>query len=184
MPFGVVPWIRGFLPRKARKGTEIWEARSFTLAFLLLVDRPIADFPAGSKWLFVTFGDGFVDIWFYVGFHPTLYYWSPSETGTCCRSRFRAVRCCSVDKSFFTTESTEGHGKLGGTLVHTRVSALIELEDVEAAVGGGEHLDGDGDGVDLVVVAAAGKAGYLVDELIDPRAADEEELAFFSQIQP
>ncbi len=63
-------------------------------------------------------------------------------------------------------------------------SDIPVLEDVEAAVGGGEHLDGDGDGVDLVVVAAFGKAGDLVDKFIDPRAADEEQLPFFGQIHP
>jgi len=57
------------------------------------------------------------------------------------------------------------------------------MQFVDPRPGGrAEHLDGDRDGVDLVVVAAGWKAADLVDKIIDPRAADEQQLARLGEV--
>ena len=47
-----------------------------------------------------------------------------------------------------------------------------------------KHRDGEADGVDLVVVLAAGKVADLVEKGLVPGAADENDLAFFGQRGP
>ena len=47
-----------------------------------------------------------------------------------------------------------------------------------------EHLDGEGDGVDLVVVGGVGERGYFVEEVLDPWASDEDDLSFFGEVGP
>ncbi len=46
------------------------------------------------------------------------------------------------------------------------------------------HLDGDGDGVDLVVVGAMGEAACFVDKVCIPRTADEVDASLFSEGEP
>lgn len=46
----------------------------------------------------------------------------------------------------------------------------------------GEHRDSYGDGIDLVVVFAGWEAADLIDEVLDPRAADEEDLSAFGEV--
>ena len=47
-----------------------------------------------------------------------------------------------------------------------------------------EHLDGEGDGVDLVVVGGVGERGDFVEEVRDPWASDEDDFSFFGEVGP
>ena len=54
----------------------------------------------------------------------------------------------------------------------------------ELAFAAVDVLDGDGDGVDLVVVSCVGKRTNFVKKHIQPRAADEDHFSFFGPVRP
>src|SRR3954468_24085104 len=47
-----------------------------------------------------------------------------------------------------------------------------------------EHFDGDGDGVELIVMLCVGERTDLLEKSVDPRAADEDNLALLGEVRP
>ena len=47
-----------------------------------------------------------------------------------------------------------------------------------------EHFDGDGDGIDLVVVRGVGKRADLFEKVFDPVTADKNDLSLLGSVCP
>ena len=61
---------------------------------------------------------------------------------------------------------------------------LTPSEPPTLALSSVDGLDGDADGVDLIVVSGVGERTHFVKKHIQPRSADEDDLAFFGTVCP
>src|SRR4051812_18555089 len=58
------------------------------------------------------------------------------------------------------------------------------LEAVGAVSMAAEHFDGDGDGVELIVMLCIGERTNLLEKSVDPGAADKRHLSLLGKVRP